>query len=82
MYIRTQQTLVVGVSVGNDNHIQAYKNNKKLNSKSKEKYRLKLMKKEKMLKESGCKYLILFRPDMTIENFESILLEYSVFEKP
>ena len=42
-------------------------------SKSKEKYRLKLKKKEEMLKSHGLIYFILFPCDLTKDNFKSIL---------
>jgi hypothetical protein len=43
---------------------QWYLDSKPLNSKSKEKYRLKLMEKEKMLKENNLEYYILFPSDL------------------
>lgn len=47
-----------------------YYNNKIINSKSKEKYRLKLMKKEEMLKSIDCEYYILFPIN---KNYKSII---------
>lgn len=47
-------------------------------SKSKEKYRIKLKKKEDMLKSHGLIYFILFPCDLTKENFRSILEDSSV----
>lgn len=51
---------------------QWYLDNKPLNSKSKEKYRLKLMEKEKMLKENNLEYYILFPSDLQEDFLMSI----------
>lgn len=49
-----------------------YNNQQIVSSKSKEKYRNKLMIKEQMLKENNLKYLILFPEDLSIENLNNI----------
>jgi hypothetical protein len=54
-------------------NIDAFKNNIKLNSKSKELYRIKLNKKKDIFEKAHVNYLILFKPDMSIENFEKII---------
>ena len=63
--------------------IEPYKewffNNKPINSrKSREKYRLKLLEKQKMLRENNLHYYILFPCDLTYENFKSILENDSI----
>lgn len=47
-------------------------------SKSKERYRLKLLEKQKMLKENGLHYYILFPCDLTHDNFYNILNNDSI----
>ena len=49
-----------------------YYQDKPLNSKSKEKYRLKLKEKENMFKESGVEYYILFPSDLNDETYRKI----------
>lgn len=49
-----------------------YLNDKPLNSKSKEKYRLKLKKKENMFKEYGLEYYILFPNDLNEDKYKEI----------
>ena len=49
-----------------------YLNDKPLNSKSKEKYRLKLKDKENMFKESGVEYYILFPSDLNEDTYKKI----------
>ena len=50
-----------------------YENKQISQSKSKEKYRIKLKEKELMLKDNGLKYFILFPCDLTTENFGTII---------
>lgn len=47
------------------------------NSKSKEKYRIKLKEKEQMLKTNNLRYFILFPCDLTKENFTDIIYNQS-----
>ena len=49
-----------------------------INRKSREKYRLKLLEKQKMLKENNLIYFILFPCDLTYENFDAILKDGSI----
>jgi hypothetical protein len=49
-----------------------YINDKPLNSKSKEKYRLKLREKENMLKDAGLEYYILFPCDLNEDTYKKI----------
>jgi len=49
-----------------------YLNDKPLNSKSKEKYRLKLKEKERMFKEAGVEYYILFPCDLNEDTYKKI----------
>lgn len=63
--------------------IEPYKewffNNKPINSrKSRERYRLKLLEKQKMLRENNLHYYILFPCDLTYKNFKSILENDSI----
>lgn len=63
--------------------IEAYKewffNNKPItNRKSREKYRIKLLEKQKMLKDNNLIYFILFPCDLTKDNFDAILTDGSV----
>ena len=63
--------------------IEAYKewffNNREItSSKSKEKYRLKLLDKQRMLHENKLVYFILFPCDLTNENFKNILEDGSI----
>lgn len=63
--------------------IEAYKewffNNKPItNRKSREKYRLKLLEKQKMLRDNNLIYFILFPCDLTHDNFKSILTDGSI----
>ena len=53
-------------------------NNKPINKKSKENYRLKLQTKEEMLKSHNLIYFILFPCDLTKSNFEQILNDSSL----
>lgn len=62
--------------LGNPMHITCYNENKPINSKSKEEYRLKLIQKREMLERNNLNYLILLKPDMTEENFRKILNKY------
>lgn len=55
-----------------------YENKEISTSKSKEIYRKKLSKKEKMLKSNNLKYFILFPCDLTTENFKNIILNPSL----
>lgn len=48
------------------------------NRKSREKYRLKLLKKQKMLRDNNLIYFILFPCDLTHDNFKSILTDGSI----
>lgn len=48
------------------------------NRKSREKYRLKLLKKQKMLRDNNLIYFILFPCDLTHHNFKSILTDGSI----
>jgi hypothetical protein len=54
------------------NYKEWYLNNKPLNSKSKEKYRLKLREKENMLKDAGLEYYILFPCDLNEDIYKKI----------
>lgn len=63
--------------------IDAYKewffNNKPItNRKSREKYRLKLLSKQKMLRDNNLVYFILFPCDLTQDNFNAILIDGSI----
>lgn len=63
--------------------IEAYKewffNDRSItNRKSREKYRLKLLKKQKMLRDNNLIYFILFPCDLTHDNFKSILTDGSI----
>lgn len=63
--------------------IEAYKewffNDKSItNRKSREKYRLKLLEKQKMLRENNLIYFILFPCDLTYDNFNAILTDSSI----
>ena len=63
--------------------IEAYKewffNDRQItNRKSREKYRLKLLEKQKMLRDNNLIYFILFPCDLTHDNFKSILTDGSI----
>jgi hypothetical protein len=62
--------------LGNPEHIDCYKNNTVIKSKSKETYRLKLNQKREIFIRNNLEYLILLKPDMTEEKFKNILKKY------
>lgn len=55
-----------------------FKNKPIINSKSREKYRLKLLKKQQLLRENDLKYFILFPCDLTRDNIQAILEDGSI----
>ena len=55
-----------------------FKNKPIVNSKSREKYRLKLLKKQQILRENNLKYFILFPCDLTRDNIHAILEDGSI----
>lgn len=56
-----------------NNHTKYYKNNIEIyNSKSREKYRLSLMRKEELLKDNNLDYFILFPEDLTDDNLKGL----------
>ena len=53
-------------------YIKCYKEDISINRKSKENYRQKLNMKRKILEQNNLNYLILFPPEITVENLEDI----------
>jgi transcription antitermination factor NusG len=57
----------------NTKHQECYKNNISINSKSKEKYRLDLIKKKTILEKENLEYYILLKSEMNEDTYKNIL---------
>jgi len=62
--------------LGNKSHEVSFINNQFINSKSKEKYRLKLNEKRNILERNNLNYYILLKSDMNLDTYINILNKY------
>ena len=62
----------------NNEHINAYKNNMPIKSKSKETYRLKLNQKREIFEKNKLTYYILLKDDMNENTYKNIIEKYSI----